>query len=92
MDYTIGREFHPAPKTVFRFVGQYSTGARPCQPWRIRAHIRQNCKIVVKDKERVLLEIKKRVVVPGEMERVTLTQEKIKSSIGEIEVYLEEGV
>lgn len=52
----------------------------------------KNCKIVVKDRERVLLEIKKRVVVPGEMERVTLTQEKIKSSIGEIEVYLEEGV
>ncbi len=52
----------------------------------------KNCKIIVKDSEKSLVEIKKRVVVPGEMERVVLTQEKIKNAQGSITVCLEEGV
>ena len=52
----------------------------------------KNCKIIVKDEQKVLLEIKKRVAVPGEMERVILTQEKIKSIVGNVNVCLEEGV
>lgn len=52
----------------------------------------KNCKITVQDGQKTLLEIKKRVAVPGEMERVNLTEDKIKSIVGELTVGLEEGV
>ena len=52
----------------------------------------KNCKVIVKDEQKVIQEVKKRVAVPGEMERIVLTEEKIKSVVGNLTVYLEEGV
>ena len=52
----------------------------------------KNCKVVVKDEEKTLLEVKKKIVVPGEMERVILTDARIKSIVGNIAVSIEEGV
>ena len=59
--------------------------------FRVRRVIK-NCKVIVSDGEKTLLRVAKRVVVPGEMERVILTEEKIKSIVGNVTVSIEEGV
>ncbi len=49
----------------------------------------KNCKVVVKDGENTLLSIKKRIVAPGEMERVILKEDKIKSLSSSVQVSVE---
>lgn len=49
----------------------------------------KNCKVVVKDGENVISSIKKRIVTPGEMERVVLKDEKIKSLSCELQISIE---
>ena len=48
--------------------------------------------ITVKCGDTVLLQRKKRIVVPGEMETLLLTEEKIANATGSIEVFLEKGI
>jgi NADPH-dependent 2,4-dienoyl-CoA reductase/sulfur reductase-like enzyme len=50
----------------------------------------RNCKIVAKCGDEVLLERKKKIVVPGEMETLLLTEAKIATVNGAIEVVVEE--
>ena len=52
----------------------------------------KNCVIRVKSGENVLLERKKKIATPGEMETLLLTQEKLAFSHKNIEVVLEEEV
>ena len=52
----------------------------------------KNCKIKVVSGDNVLLERKKIVAVPGEMETLVLTEEKIRSCTQEIIVCLETGI
>lgn len=49
----------------------------------------KNCKVVVSDSEKVISSVKKRVVTPGEMERIVLKSEKVKSLVGELTVRVE---
>ena len=49
----------------------------------------RDCKIIVKCGEQILMERKKKIAVPGEMENLILTEDKIKSANGDIEVILE---
>lgn len=51
----------------------------------------KNCKITVFDGEKILVEKKKRICVPGEMETLMLSNEQIKNAKGTITVRLEEG-
>ena len=50
----------------------------------------KDCVIKVASKDEILLTKKKKVAVPGEMETLILTEEKIALSQGEIKVWLEE--
>ena len=50
----------------------------------------RDCKIVAKCGDEVLLERKKKIVVPGEMETLLLTEAKIATVNGAIEVVVEE--
>ena len=50
----------------------------------------RNCKIVAKCGDTVLLERKKKIVVPGEMETLLLTEAKLAQVDGEIQVMVEE--
>lgn len=52
----------------------------------------RDCKIVAKCGNTVLLERKKKIVVPGEMETLLLTEAKLAAANGTIEVVLEEEV
>ncbi len=52
----------------------------------------RNCTLVAKCGDTVLLSRKKKIVVPGEMETMLLTADKIQGANGNIEVYLEEEV
>ena len=52
----------------------------------------RDCTITAKCGETVLLQRKKKIVVPGEMETILLTESKIAEIDGNIEVSLEEGV
>lgn len=49
----------------------------------------KNCTVTVKCGDEILLQRKKRIVVPGEMETLLLTQEKIAAVNGTVEVSLE---
>lgn len=50
----------------------------------------KNCRVVVENDGREILSVKKRVVVPGEMERIILTDEIIKSLNGDLTVKIAE--
>lgn len=52
----------------------------------------RDCTIRAVCGDTVLMERKKKIVVPGEMETLILTEAKIKGTSGQIEVYLEENV
>ena len=52
----------------------------------------RNCKIIAKCGDTVLLERKKKIVVPGEMETLLLTEAKLAMVDKEIEVIVEEEV
>ncbi|MBE5742507.1 MAG: FAD-binding protein [Clostridiales bacterium] len=52
----------------------------------------KNVTVTVKEGDNLILAVKKRVVVPGEMERIVLTEQKIKSLNGDVTVSVEEGV
>jgi len=52
----------------------------------------RDCTILVKCKDEILLQRKKKIAVPGEMETLLLTEDKIKNIDGEIEVVLEANV
>ena len=52
----------------------------------------RDCTIIVKCGETVLLKRKKKIIVPGEMETLLLTDAKIAETNGEIIVTLEEEV
>lgn len=52
----------------------------------------KNVTVTVKEGDNLILAVKKRVVVPGEMERIVLTEQKIKSLSGDVTVSVEEGV
>lgn len=52
----------------------------------------RDCTITVKSGETILMQRKKKIVVPGEMETLILTDEKIKAISEKIEVFLEEKV
>lgn len=50
----------------------------------------RNCKITIKSGENVLLQRKKQIATPGEMENVILTESKVKLIKENVEIYLEE--
>ena len=52
----------------------------------------RDCTITAKCGETVLLQRKKKIVVPGEMETLLLTEAKLAEVQGKIEVYLEENI
>ncbi len=52
----------------------------------------RDCTITAKCGDTVLLQRKKKIVVPGEMETLLLTEAKLAEAKGKIEVYLEENV
>ncbi|MBE7067750.1 MAG: FAD-binding protein [Clostridiales bacterium] len=52
----------------------------------------RDCTITVKCGDKILLQRKKRIVVPGEMETLLLTEEKLAEVDGVIEIILEESV
>ncbi len=52
----------------------------------------KNCTITAKSGDKVLIQKKKKIAVPGEMETLLLTQQKLQEAEGEIVVTLEEGV
>ena len=52
----------------------------------------RDCKITAKCGDTILLERKKKIVVPGEMETLLLTEAKLAGTSGQIEITLEEGV
>ena len=52
----------------------------------------RDCTITAKCGDTVLMQRKKKIVVPGEMETLILTEAKVASAQGKIEVILEEGV
>lgn len=52
----------------------------------------RDCTITTKCGDKILLQRKKKIVVPGEMETLLLTESKLAEANGTIEVVLEEGV
>ena len=52
----------------------------------------RDCTITAKCGDKILLQRKKKIVVPGEMETLLLTESKLAEANGTIEVVLEEGV
>ena len=52
----------------------------------------KNCIITAKCGDKILLQKKKQVAVPGEMETIMLIKDKLKDACGNIEVCLEEGL
>ena len=52
----------------------------------------RDCTITAKCGDKILMQRKKKIVVPGEMETILLTESKIAEIDGNIEVSLEEGV
>lgn len=52
----------------------------------------KNCTVTLSDSERIIYSIKKRVVVPGEMERIKLSVDKLKEIKGDLKLSLKEGV
>ncbi len=56
------------------------------------ARVFQNCTITAKSGDKILMQRKKKIAVPGEMETLLLTSQKLQEAEGEITVYLEENV
>ncbi len=56
------------------------------------ARVFQNCTITAKSGDKVLMQRKKKIAVPGEMETLLLTTQKLQEAEGEIVVSLEENV
>lgn len=52
----------------------------------------ENVTVCVNDSEKNIVSIKKRVVVPGEMERIILTENKVKDLVGDITVSIKENL
>ncbi len=52
----------------------------------------QNCTITAKSGDKILMQKKKKIAVPGEMETLLLTAQKLREAEGEIVVSLEESV